>query len=110
ALPHPGALDALRSRLLGGDHEHVTHSHELFGAGRVDDDPAVGLGCDAEGETARDVGLDDTGDDVHGGPLRGDHEVDAHRTGHLGDADDGLLDFAARHHHQVVELVDHHHD
>src|SRR5690606_38234604 len=78
--------------------------------GRVDDDPAVGLGCDAEGETARDVGLDDTGDDVHGGPLRGDHEVDPHRTGHLGDADDGLLDFAARHHHQVVELVDHHHD
>ena len=36
------------------------------------------------------------------------HQVDTNGPGHLGDADDGLLDLAAGHHHQVVELVDDH--
>ena len=32
--------------------------------------------------------------------------MNAHRTGHLCDADDRLLDLAPCHHHQIVELVD----
>ena len=34
----------------------------------------------------RDVGLDDAGDDVDRRALGGQHEVDAHGPGHLGDA------------------------
>ena len=37
-------------------------------------------------------------------------EVDADGPGHLGDAADRLLDVAGRHHHEVVELVDHDED
>ena len=59
-----------------------------------------------EREAGRDVGLDDTGDHVDRRALRGDHEVDADRAGHLGDAADRVLDVARRDHHQVVELVD----
>jgi hypothetical protein len=32
--------------------------------------------------------------------------VDANRSRHLGDANDGVLDLASGHHHQIVELVD----
>ena len=46
------------------------------------------------------------GDDVDRRALGGDDEVDADGAGHLGDAHDGVLDVAGRHHHQVVQLVD----
>ena len=36
--------------------------------------------------------------------------MDAHGTGLLGDAGDAFLHIARSHHHQVVQLVDHHHD
>ena len=42
--------------------------------------------------------------------LGGDDQVDADGAGHLGDAADRLLDVAGRHHHQVVQLVDHDQD
>jgi hypothetical protein len=41
------------------------------------------------------------------GSLGREHQVDADGPGHLGDPHDRLLDVAGRHHHQVVELVDH---
>ena len=50
------------------------------------------------------------GDDVDRRALGGDDQVDADGTGHLGDADDGVLDVAGRHHHEVVQLVDDHED
>ena len=40
------------------------------------------------------------------GTLGRDDEVDADGPGHLGDAHDGVLDVAGRHHHEVVQLVD----
>ena len=46
--------------------------------------------------------------DVHRRALGGQHQVDAHGPGHLGDPAHRLLDVPGRHHHQVVELV--HHD
>ncbi len=72
--------------------------------------PAVGQRRDREGHAARDVGLDHTRDDVDRWTLGGDDQVDADGTGHLGDAHDGVLDVAGRHHHEVVELVDHDED
>ena len=56
-----------------------------------------------------EVGLDAARDDLHVGTLRGDDEVDADRTGLLGQAHHGRLDLAGRH-DQVGELIDHHHD
>ena len=59
-----------------------------------------------ERQPGRHVGLDQAGDDVDRRPLRGQHQVDARRTGLLGDPHDGVLDVAGRGHHQVGELVD----
>ena len=60
----------------------------------------------AERNARRQVGLDDAGDHVHRRPLRRQNQMDADRARHLRQARDGLLDFVARHHHQVRQLVD----
>ena len=105
-----GALDAPRLRRAGGEEQHVAAADELLGATGVEDDAGVGLRRDRQGDAAGDVGLDDAGDHVDRRALRGDDQVDAHGPRHLGDAHDGVFDIARRHHHQVVELVDHHED
>ena len=38
-----GALDSLRSRLLGRHHEHVTHADKLLCSRSIEDHSAVGL-------------------------------------------------------------------
>ena len=106
-LAHPGALHAARDVGGGDGEEHVALADEALGSLLVEDDPAVGEGGHGEGEAGGDVGLDDAGDDVDGRTLGGDHQVDADGPGHLGDAADRVLDVTSRHHHEVVELVDH---
>ncbi len=105
-LRDPGGLETARDVGRGGEQQHVPLADQALGAGLVQDHPAVGQRGDREGHAARDVGLDDPGDDVDRGPLGGDHQVDADGARHLGDAHDGVLDVAGRHHHQVVQLVD----
>ena len=105
-LGDPGALHADR---LGGAHrqeQRVALADQLVGAGLVEDDAAVGDARGGEREPARHVGLDQTGDDVDGRALGGEHQVDAGGAGQLGDADDRVLDVARGDHHQVGELVD----
>ena len=105
-LADEGALDALRDVGVAGQQQHVALADQLLGAGLIEDDAAVGEAVDGVRGTRRDVGLDDTGDDVDRRALRGDDEVHADGAGLLGDAGDALLDVAGGHHHQVVELVD----
>src|SRR5204863_2295579 len=71
--------------------EHVAASQQLLGTGLVEDDPRVDARADGEGDPRRDVGFDQAGDDVGGGALGRDQEVNAHGTGELGDATDQLL-------------------
>ena len=65
---------------------------------------------DAIANAMRDghVGLDQAGHDVDAGPLRGEHQVDAHGARLLGDLDDRVLDLAALAQDQVGQLVDDH--
>ena len=105
-LAHVGALDALEARRAERLEEHVALAEQALGAGRVEDDAAVGLARDREGDPGGDVRLDHPGDHVHGRPLRGEHEVDADGAGLLREADDRVLDLLRRDHHQVGELVD----
>ena len=55
---------------------------------------------------ARDVGLDQSGDDIHRRPLRGEHQVNSRRPRLLRDPGDELIDLLPDDHHQVRELVD----
>ena len=83
---------------------------ELLGPVHVEHDASVGLARGHQRDPARDVRLDQAGDDVDARTLRRDHEVDPDGARHLRDPADRVLDVARRHHHQVGELVDHDHD
>ena len=74
----------------------VEHDARIATAGHLERDPR------------RQVPLDQAGDDVHGGLLRRQDQVDAHGTGELRQPDDVVLGFLLRRHHHLGELV--HHD
>ena len=99
-------MDALDAAGAGRQIEHIAFAEQAFGAVGIDDGARVDLGGEAEAHAGGDVGLDEAGDDVDAGPLRGEHQVDADGAGHLGEAGDGLFDVGAVEHHQVGELVD----
>ncbi len=86
--------------------EHVAAAQQRFGAVGVEDGARVDLGGQAEADARGNVGLDEAGDDVDAGPLRGEDEVNADGARHLREARDGLFDVGAVEHHQVGELVD----
>ena len=63
--------------------------------------------AELESDTRGHVRLDQAGDDVDRGTLRGEDHVHAAGSGHLGQAHDAALDVLLGDHHQVGELVDH---
>ncbi|OQB99364.1 MAG: hypothetical protein BWX79_03157 [Alphaproteobacteria bacterium ADurb.Bin100] len=89
----------------GGHVQHVTHAQQRLGTHLVQDGAAVDLAADLEGDARRDVGLDQAGDHVHAGPLRGQDQMDAGGTRLLRQACDQFLDLLAHHHHQVGQFV-----
>jgi hypothetical protein len=93
-----------------GHVEHVALAQQLLGALLAQDRAAVDLRGDLEGDPGREVRLDRAGDHVDRRALRRQHDVDARRARHLGQALDRALDLLAGHHHQVGHLVDDHHD
>ena len=103
---HVDALRADRLREVGAKHEHVATSEELLRTGHVNDGAGVDGGRGSKRDTSRDVRLDETGDDVDGGPLRAEDEVDAGGAGQLRHAGDLLLHLDRRLEHEVGELVD----
>ena len=80
-----------------GGVEHVALAHQLFRAGVVQNDAGLQRGGHGEGNAAGDVGLHQAGNDVGGGPLGSDDQVDAGSTAHLGHAADGFLHLFRRH-------------
>jgi hypothetical protein len=104
-----GAVDA-QDLLAAGHVEHVALAQQLLGALLAKDGAAVDLAGDLEADAGRQVGLDDAGDDVDRRPLRRHDQVDAGRARLLRQALDQEFDLLAGGHHQVGELVDHHHD
>ena len=105
-----GCVDALETAGAGGKEEHVAAPEEGFGTVAVDDGAGVDLGGEAEGHAGGDVGFDEAGDDVDGGALGGEDEMDADGAGHLCETGDGLFDVGAVEHHEIGELVDDDHD
>ena len=102
---HQGSLAAVELVAGGGEVEHVALAEQQFAALLVEHDAAVHAGGDLEGDAAGHVGLDQAGDHVGLRALGGQDQVDAHRAGLLGDADDRALDLLVGH-HQVGQLVD----
>ena len=88
--------------------ERVPLADQLLRPGLVQDHAGIGDGGGGEGHAGRHVGLDQAGDDVDGGALGGEHEVNAGGTGELRDAHDGVFNVPRGNHHQVGELVHDH--
>ena len=87
--------------------EHVPAADQLIRSRLVDNRPRVDHRGDAESDTRREVRFDYARDDIRRRALRGDHQMDAHRTGQLRDTRDRRFDFTAGGHDQVGKLVDH---
>ena len=88
-----------------GEVEHVAPAQQLFRAVLVQDGAAVDAGRYRKGDARGHVGLDEAGDDVHGGALRGHNHVDACRARELRNADDALFHFFLAGEHEVGQLV-----
>jgi hypothetical protein len=90
----------------GRQKEHIAAAQQRLRSVGVEDGARIDLGGQAEADAGGDVGLDEAGDDVHRGPLRGQDEMNADGAGHLRQAGDRLLDVRAVEHHQVGQFVD----
>lgn len=88
----------------------IAGAEQLFRSTMVKDDLTVLGRCRLERDPAGHIGLDQTGDDVDGGALRGKKQVDSGSSSELGDAYNGLLHGFAVGEHEVGELVDDDHD
>ena len=105
-LADVGRMQAHQAAGARRQKEHVAAAQQRLGAVGVENGARVHLGGQAEADARGNVGLDEAGDDVHAGPLRGQDEVNAHGARHLRQARDGLFNVGAVEHHQVGELVD----
>src|SRR6185437_6384997 len=89
--------------------QHVAVTEQRFGAHLIEDCARVDLGGHLEGDARRNVRLDEAGDHVDRGTLRGQYQVDARGARLLCKPRDQLLDLLADDHHQIGKLVDDHH-
>ena len=93
-----------------GHVKHVTHAQQGLSPHLVEDGAAVNFAGHLKRDAGGDVGLDQARDHVHAGALGGQNQMDAGSAGFLGQARNQLFDLFAHHHHQIGQLVDHHHD
>ena len=100
-----GALGANELGAAWGREKHVSSTNELFGSASVKDGATVDLGRNLERYTARQVGFDDAGDDVHRRSLRCNDKMDTGGASELGEAGDSSFDIGWSNHHKVGELV-----
>ena len=98
-------MDADEAGGAGWAEEHVAAAEQVLRAHFVENGPRIDAGDDAEADAGGEVGLDETGDDVDGGPLGGEHQVDADGAGHLRETGDALFDAGAFEHHQIGQLI-----
>src|SRR3569623_2512011 len=105
-----GAMHAHGHAGAGRKIEHVAVPEQVFRALLVEDGARIATRRDLEGDARRDVGLDQTGDDVDRRPLRRKHEMEARGARLLREPRAELLDLLADQHHQVGELVDYDND
>jgi len=99
-------MDAMEARGGGRKKEHVAAAEEGFGSVGVENGARVDFGGQTEGNARGHVGLDEAGDDVDGGALGGEHQMDAGGARHLGETGDGFFDVGFVDHHEVGKLVD----
>src|SRR5947208_10000087 len=89
----------------GRNEEHVPFTQQLLGAHLVQDSAGINFLGYAKGDARREVGLNNSGNDIDGGSLSGHDQVDAHGASHLGEPHDGIFNILGSHHHQIRQFV-----
>src|ERR1019366_8094715 len=98
AITDEGPLEPPGLALVDREIEHVAASEQLLRAHLVEDHARVDAAGHREGDPARNVRLDEAGDDVRRRTLRGDDEVEADGSSKLRDPADEILDLPGRDH------------
>src|SRR5262249_12089806 len=76
-VSHKSGLDALRASSIGWQIEHIAPAQQALSAAHIDNGARVYSRGYHKGDTCRDVGFDQAGNDIHRWTLRSDHQVDA---------------------------------
>ena len=72
--------------------EHVALSDQFLGSGRIENDGRIYPGDHPEGDSGREVGLDQAGDHIGRRSLGREYHMDSCRPSLLGETDDGSGD------------------
>src|ERR1043165_149312 len=105
SLVDVSAMNTNQARRTRWQEQHVAATEKLLGAVRVDDRARVDLRRHAEGNTGREVCLNQARDHIYRRPLCRQHEMNSYCTRHLRETRDRLLDFTSRSHHEVRHHV-----
>ena len=95
-----------RNRSTGRQEQHIAVAQQRFGSTLVKNHARVHFCGNLESDTCGNIGLDQSGNDIDRGALRGQDQMDAGSPGLLRQPSDQFLDFFADYHHQVGEFVD----
>ena len=99
---NPGRLNSLRDRCVAWQQQHVALTNEFFCAWLIQDHATVGKARYRKRHTRRNVGLDDTRNDVDAWTLCCNNQVNAYRTRLLRNTSNAIFYVASRNHHQVI--------
>ena len=103
----PSPLDTARlAHHLSSEEKHVAFAEEFLSTTLVEHDAGVHLRADGEGDTARNVGFDETGDDFDLWTLSSEDKMNTGGATLLSNADDEHFEIFACHHHKVGHLID----
>src|SRR5260370_25807137 len=77
-LRNERAVHACQARGARRQEQHVALAQQVLGTHHVENGPRIYARGHTEADARREVGLDQAGDHVHAGTLRGQHQVHAH--------------------------------
>ena len=86
--------------------QHVTVTQQCLCPHLIENRARIHLRRNLKRDTARNVGLDEAGDDIDRWALRRQDQMNARRAGLLRQPCDQLLDLLADDHHEIGELID----
>src|SRR5581483_2710641 len=98
-------MQPMNPRGTRGQIEHVAFAKQGLRSIGVENGTGVNFGSDPEGNSRREISLDQAGNDVDGRPLRRQHQMNTDRACHLRQSSDRFLDVVLVEHHEVGQLV-----
>ncbi len=94
-------LQANRCGGIGRHKEHIAAAQQALGAGLIENHAAIRPRCGSESNPGREVGLNQPGDYIYRGTLRGNHHMNSGGARQLRHARNRAFSFIGGQHHQI---------